>query len=114
DLRGNQGITDIAPKLLIYNDKTIYNVLPKFGDLILEHRLHETKRKTYKAVGWVSQPKDQRTIPSYIQSYGMSDANRKQDFENLRDYLKMAALQKGDSIQQKQVFIYGGILKTLR
>ncbi|WP_372814985.1 UvrD-helicase domain-containing protein, partial [Paenibacillus sp.] len=114
DLRGNSGIPDIAPKLLIYNDETILNVLSKFGDLIYEHRLHEMKRAIYKAIGGVAQAKDRRTIPSYFHSYGMPDVNRQLDFESLCDYLKMAAVHKGDSIRQKQLLIYRGILKSIR
>ncbi|OPH56200.1 hypothetical protein BC351_28955 [Paenibacillus ferrarius] len=114
ELKGNTSVPDIAPKLLIYNDETISNVLPTFGDLIFEHRLHETKRTIYKAIGWVGQPKDRRTLPSYFQSYGMPDVNKQQDFESLTDYLKMATIQSGDSIRNIQMLINRGILKSLR
>ncbi|MED4779352.1 UvrD-helicase domain-containing protein [Brevibacillus choshinensis] len=114
DLKGNLNVPDIAPKLLIYNDETILNVIPKFGDLIFEYRLHEMKKTIYKAIGWVSQGKERRTIPSYFQSYGLPDVNKKQDFYSLCDYLKMAVLQQGDSIKQKHLLIYRGILKSLR
>lgn len=114
ELVGNDLIPNISPKIIVFSDDTITKVLPKFGELIFDHGLHEQTGNVFKAVGGVGQAKDKRTIPSYFQSYGLPDIKKKQDFESLIDYILMALRDKSDSVKTKQILIYRGILKSLR
>lgn len=115
DLRGNPAIPNINPKIIVFDDTSISQVIPKFGDLIYDNKLHMINKKIFKAIGWVGQTNTNRTLPSYFEPYGKLGGNKKQDFDSLRDYLKAAQdNQKGSSIAVIRLFIYRGLLKGLR
>jgi len=115
DLNGNPAIVNINPKLIVFDDSSIADVIPKFGDLIFERGLHTFGKKIYKAVGWVGKPNPRRTLPSYFDSFGKLGGKQKQDFVSLMDYLKVARdCHQGESIAAIRQFILAAILKSLR
>ncbi|MGG3284392.1 UvrD-helicase domain-containing protein [Paenibacillus solani] len=114
NLRGNPAVPNISPKLIVFDDATISQVIPKFGDLIFEKDLHRTDKKIFKAVGWVSKPNSRHTIPSYFNSYGKLGGKQKQDYESLLDYIKVANDNRRDSIAELQKILIRAILKCLR
>jgi DNA helicase-2/ATP-dependent DNA helicase PcrA len=115
DLKGNSNIPNIAPKLIVFDDSSISKAIPVFGDFILEYKLHELKRKVFKAVGWVGQSNGQRSISDYYEPYGKSELKRRHDYDCLADYLKMAiGEERGDSIEVKRSLIFKAMLKSLR
>lgn len=115
NLNGNPAIENINPKLIVFDDSSITDVIPRFGDLIIENSLHTLEKKIYKAVGWVGKPNIRRTLPSYFDSFGKLGGKQKQDYESLLDYLKVARdHQRGESIATIRQFIIAAILKSLR
>lgn len=113
DLKGNPNIPNIKPKIIVFDDSSISNVIPKFGELIIENKLFQLKRTVFKAVGWIGQPNGKRAINDYYEPYNKSSVNKKLDFDCLYDYLKMAQNQ-GISAETKRVLIMRALLKCLR
>ncbi|WP_204407598.1 hypothetical protein [Brevibacillus laterosporus] len=115
DLIGNHAIPNLPPKIIVYDDTSISKVISKFGDLIYDNNLHLCNKKIYKAIGWVGQPNIRRTLPSYFESYGKLGGNRREDFDSLHDYLKVARdHQRDESIAIIRRNILKVILKSLR
>lgn len=88
ELGGHDQIA-IAPKILVFDDANIQNVLPTFGRLILENELSDDKYP-FKAVGRVGIPKDdpkKHTISSYFSTYRKEDSSSQQP-NTLRGLLK--------------------------
>lgn len=115
NLNGNPDIENTNPKLIVFDDSAIADVIPRFGDLIIENNLHTVGKKIYKAVGWVGKPNIRRTLPSYFNTFGKLGGKQKQDYESLQDYLKVARdHQRGESISIMRKFMLAAILKSLR
>jgi hypothetical protein len=114
-LNGNPAIENIQPKFIVFDDSSIANVIPKFGDLILENNLDSAEKKIYKAVGWVGKTNTKRTIPSYFESFSISGRKEKEDYDSLLDYLKAVRdRQHGQSVSTFRKYIIAIILKCLR
>lgn len=115
DLTGNAAIENIHPKLIVFDDSSIANVIPKFGDLILDHNLDTADKKVFKAVGWVGKSNTNRTIPSYYETFGVLGGREKEDYFSLLDYLAAARnRQQGHSLSTSRKYIIAAILKCLR
>lgn len=107
-LTGNAKIPNIAPKIIVFTDEKIQDVLKKFGELIIDNNLHLEKRKVFKAVGWVGKEKgDNHTLPSYFTGYNKTMQVKKLDFENLKSYLQPAS---DDVISKQGVNFYRKLL----
>ncbi len=89
EIKGNSGIDNIDPKIIIFNDSNINKVLNKFVDLIIDNKIYLLNRKKYKVIGWVGKEKEaRRTIPSYYNNYNRTTQLKKLDFSYLEDYLR--------------------------
>jgi len=128
---------EIKPYLILFEDSQIQDVITKFKDLILEHKLHipETTRLKpekikFKAIGWVGQDKDEETkdgqkkhvLKDYFEANTYrKDSRTKETFDNLADYLLKHELSKNESRaaqpQTSKVYkdaITNSFLKVLR
>lgn len=128
---------DIKPYIILFEDSQIKEVITKFKDLILEHKLHipETtgqnpKNIKFKAIGWVGQDKDEETkdrqtkhvLKHYFEDNAYKkDSKTKETFDNLADYLlKQELPQRKDYKKQFQtskiymIALTNAFLKVLR
>jgi len=87
-ITGNGKQNGIAPVFIVYDDKTIQQVLNKFAEIIIKNNLHQNEKKVFKAVGWRGKPHDtKRTIPSYWNGYSKEIKVKRTEFNNLKSYL---------------------------
>lgn len=110
---------EIKPYIILFEDSQILEVIKKFKDLILEHKLHIPKttgqkpgKIKFKAIGWVGQDKDEETkdgqkkhvLKHYFEENTYKkDSKTKETFDNLADYLlKQELPQKKDGEEQFQ------------
>lgn len=94
DMKGNDIIRDIQPKIIIYEDNEILEILPRFARLIIENGLQIDARNIFKAVGKVGQvhQKGNITIPSYFPTYKKKvPTHRKKEF--LSDFINKDVIE---------------------
>ena len=109
---------EIKPYIIFFENSKIKDVIIKFKDLILEHKLHipETTRQKsdrikFKAVGWVGQNKDEKTtsarkIKHVIKHYFeentyKKESKTKETFDNLSDYFLKQVLPKNENGEEQ-------------
>ena len=103
-LEGNAAIREIPPILILFTDDHTRGVIPRFGELIIENRLHLERKKIFKAIGWIAKPHEKhRTIPEYWPRYSREVRLRKEHFSNLWNYL---VPQPNDIIQHEGANVY--------
>ncbi len=110
---------EIKPYIILFEDSQIQNVITKFKDLILEHKLHipettgqKPEKIKFKAIGWVGLDKDEETSSGqkkhvlkhyFEENTYKKDSKTKETFDNLADYLlKQELPQKKDGEEQFQ------------
>lgn len=127
----------IKPYIIVFEDTQIKEVIPKFKDLILEHKLHipettgqKPDKIKFKAIGWVGQDKDETTSSGQIKhvikhyfeenSY-KKESKTKETFDNLADYILKQEIpenEKGEKqYQTSKVYkdaLTNAFLKVLR
>ena len=87
-IKGNGRQNEITPVIIVYDDKTILQVLDKFGEIIIRNNLHQHENRIFKAVGWRGKPHySKRTIPSYWNGYSKKIIAKRTEFSNLKSYL---------------------------
>lgn len=98
NMNGNEDIYDIQPKIIIFNDQNINNVIERFGQIIVDNKLHQLDNKIFKAVGWIGKENSSGkvTISSYFNTYKKDVVNRKR-FKNIRSYLVKGNIEKSNS-----------------
>lgn len=116
EIIGNTSLPDINPKILVFNDQSISRVLSKFAEIIISNNLDFNTKKIFKAVGWVGQVKDKRTIPSYYENYVSKRNAIRQDYDCLKGYLQKcpSEIMKNEVVEHYRYKIIRALLKVLR
>jgi len=128
-LNGNDTI-HIQPAIILFDNPK--DVLPKFGELIIENKLYHRKKYSFKAVGAVAKKHDTKdTILDYFPEYQKNNTNQDVDtliekleiikVDNIRpkDYKKIALdiiknyLKEKSILNNDKVFTKNTILSTL-
>lgn len=70
-MRGNDKINTLNPHIIIFDNSTIHNVVPKYIDILKEHNIKEDKNKKIKIIGKIGTPVSEqyKSISSYIKGY---------------------------------------------
>lgn len=81
----------IHPTIIVFDDPK--QVLAKYGELIVQHgfpqkEVRKGKNNVYKAIGWVKNHEGGKlSISSYWDEYVIEVRSKKEEFENLNEYL---------------------------
>lgn len=87
-ITGNGRQNEINPKIIVYDDNTIQQVLDKFGEIIIRNNLNKHEKKVFKAIGWRGKLHDTKTtIPSYWNNYSKKIKVKRTEFSNLKNCL---------------------------
>jgi len=88
---------DIKPHIIVYDDNSIKQVIPKFAEIIKdlqnEGKIPKKSKHKFMAVGWVKGPKKSSkgdqviTISSYWHDYRIVEQKKSIDHKVLKDYL---------------------------
>jgi superfamily I DNA/RNA helicase len=115
EIIGNTSLPDINPKILVFNDNTISRVLSKFAEIIISNNLNLNEKNVFKAVGWVGQIKDKRTIPSYYNNYVSKRNTTRQDYDCLKGYLQKcpSEIVQNEVVEHYRHKIIRALLKVL-
>jgi hypothetical protein len=103
-LAGNEDVPDIKPIIGAFADRNIQQVIPWFASLILERNLHLEPHCSFKAIGWIGKPHENKhTIPSYWPTYQKELHIKSSDYATLASYLEP---ESDEFIQQNSVNHY--------
>ncbi|MFC7060803.1 UvrD-helicase domain-containing protein [Halobacillus seohaensis] len=110
-LEGNSNIPNIDPVLIVFNETHINKVLPLFGELVIQNKLHVEPNNNFKAIGWVANENSKgHTLIDYWSNFN-KEYKVKNDYNHLKSYLEP---QHYDLIKSKGAKIYRkSILKAL-
>ncbi len=130
ELNGNETI-NIQPTIILFDSPK--EVLPRFGELIIENELHLNEKYSFKAIGAVAKQHDTKdTILDYFPEYQNNNTNQEVDtlieklaiieVENIRpkDYKKIVLdilknyLKEKNILNNDKVFTKNTILSTLQ
>ncbi|MBN8682360.1 MAG: ATP-dependent helicase [Chitinophagales bacterium] len=108
---------EIKPYIIFFEDSQIKEVIIKFKDLIIEHKLHipeitgqNPEKIKFKAIGWVGQDKDEETSTGQIkhvlkhyfkENIYKKESKTKETCDNLADYLLKQALPKNENGEEQ-------------
>ena len=56
ELTGNPDVPNIEPTIIAFDDQYVQQVIPRFGDLIIDNQLQQQSRCCFKAIGWIGKP----------------------------------------------------------
>ena len=116
NLTGNSSIPNINPTLIVFSDSSIGEVIPRFGELIINNKLHLEHRKVFKAIGWVTnQNAKGHTLVDYWARFKKNN-DKKVDYKFLISYLKPLPYEeiKVKGAQYYKQSILRGLLKCIR
>lgn len=119
EIKGNSSSDGcIKPKIIVFNDDNINEVLTTYAKIIKENNLLEEDNPIFKAVGFVGKRKDDDKIRlySYYENYRPTKTVRKTDFDCLDGYLQSV---ESDIIEKQGANYYResiirALLKILR
>lgn len=110
---------NIKPHIIVFDNKNIGQVIPKFAELIKkyqeEDKIPYNPKYKFMAIGWVKTQKDdgKLTVPSYWKNYQVSISKKNIDFKVLKDYLIF--IEKGNnSLNHIRDNILNAFLKVTR
>lgn len=114
NLVGNSTRINIKPQMLLFDDKTIKKVLPKFAEIIIKNNLHIKKNAIFKAVGWRKDISDEKNkgkgIISYFDNFQVKFQKNQTDFNCLEDYINHSP----EEIEDKGlVVLFQGVLNVI-
>lgn len=68
---GNDTINTLNPHIIIFDNDTIHNVVPKYLDILKEYNIKEDKNKNIKIIGKIGTPVSEqyKSISSYVKGY---------------------------------------------
>ncbi|WP_336047083.1 UvrD-helicase domain-containing protein [Solibacillus ferritrahens] len=114
NLKGNPYIKNIRPKILVYSNKTIQNVLPYFGSLIEKNNLYDIGNTVFKAVGYVTKKHDgdKITLPSYFEKYTKKQEYKIQ-YNSLGEYIIAIKKLETSNVNEARKLLVECILKCL-
>lgn len=70
-MKGNYKINTLKPHIIIFDNSTIHNVVPKYIDILEEYNIKEDENKKIKIIGKIGTPVSEqyKSISSYIKGY---------------------------------------------
>jgi DNA helicase II / ATP-dependent DNA helicase PcrA len=110
---------NIKPKILIFNDKNINQVLPIYSKCIQtcieDGSIESFPKNYYKAIGWTKEKEDDGKlgIVDYFNSYKVINVKTKIDYPTLDCYLKIFDVDK-KTLESIRKSILNAIIKILR
>lgn len=71
ELKGNENIETLNPHIIVFNDKTIQNVVPKYLEILNKYDIKEESSKKVKVIGklGLSVTSPNKSISSYVKGY---------------------------------------------
>jgi hypothetical protein len=105
----------IKPRIIVYDNDTITNVISLFAKLIKDLNLHTIKKRPFLAIGWRKehQDSDKYGIKDYCPQFEVNKHRQKIDYSNLKSYLVFYDKDK-KSLTELRKNILNGFLKILR
>lgn len=117
-IEGNNNSEDqIKPKIIIFNDETVEEVLPKYAQIIKENNLLKINKPVFKAVGFVGKKREDNklTLSSYYKNYNPTKKIKKKDFDSLSGYLSSIYIETNyDEANVYRKIIIRALLKVLK
>jgi len=119
-LEPNPNQPSLSPHILLFDSGDEQAVLPAFGALIREHRLHELENPIFRAVGWVGKDKTKEgrvCLRYYHPEYQKMLSNRSQWFGTLRSYVQAMDMLLRDAPQNGEALFdmaLAGLVRALR
>ena len=110
---------DILPHLIVYDDKNIQNVIPKYSEIINHLRIEEKKiplsENVFKAIGWRKNhdDKDKIGIGNYFHEFDMLTHDSRTEHSYLGHYL-INNRKSNNSLTLIHANIISAFLKILR
>lgn len=70
-MKGNDKINTLNPHIIIFDNSTIHNVVPKYIDILEGYNIKEDENKKIKIIGKIGTPVNEqyKSIASYIKGY---------------------------------------------
>ncbi len=117
ELTGNEQNGEIQPYIILFDDDTKTNVIPTFGNLIIEHRLIEKGNRIFKTVGWrkhIDNKTDvQLALNDYWEGYEEEKQIKKSHFNCLKAYLQNIQLDDNFKTSFELKPFFDGIMNSL-
>lgn len=119
-LKPNPAQVSVPPHLLLFDCGDEQKVLPTFGSLIRELRLHELDEPIFKAIGWVGKNNTEEgkvCLPYYHPEYQKVFSNNSRSYGTLLSYTQaMGRLINGDPQNGGALFdtALSGLVHALR
>lgn len=105
----------IKPRIIVYGDDTITEVIPKYAEIIRGLGLTATKRKPFVAIGWRKEHPEagKYGIKNYHTQFEANRHRQKIDYSNLKSYL-IYYDRDNKALSGIRKNIINGFLKILR
>lgn len=92
DMNGNPAIADVPSRIILFNQPRISDVLPHFGNLLIDANIPLLSNKPAKAIGWVKETEAadgqiRNCIQAYWNGYSLVNRISRKEFSNLNEYL---------------------------
>jgi len=110
---------DIKPHIIVYNDSTVKNVIPKFAEIIKKFqdngKIPKKPKHKFMAIGWIKKIKEENkiTIPSYWNDFVTVNTKKQINYKTLKDYLVYFEKDK-NTLNSIRKNILNAFLKILR
>lgn len=117
NVKGNEQIIEIKPKLLVFNQSNIENVLKYFSEIIIQNNLHQIENAIFKAVGRVGKkhPEGKITIPSYFPLFNKDNSkNVKTRYNSLQEYIVALQRFEQNGVSESRRIFVNLLLHSLR
>ena len=118
EMRGRNDDQNIPPVMILFDNNTIGQVLPRFAEVIEEYTVSgafNDNNNPIKAIGWSSSHDDPNKlgITDYHVYYSKINVAQKMDYQNLNSYLLNFNKSKG-TLEPIRKNILNAFLKVLR
>lgn len=118
-IEGRNQIEDVSPTVLVFNEKTIKNVIPTFASNIKVHkeagRIPVTPMHPIKALGWTREHTTvgKLGIKDYFNGFSTAESKSKIDYSNLASYIQFYDKEKG-TLEPIRKNLLNAFLRVLR
>lgn len=110
---------EIKPHIIVFDNTTIKNVIPKFSEIIVEFQengnIPEQAFNSFKAIAWRKENEDADKIglSDYWSDYSVAGYKKQIDFKVLKDYLLFLDKEK-KTLESVRKNILNALLKVMR
>ncbi|MCX6236102.1 MAG: UvrD-helicase domain-containing protein [Bacteroidia bacterium] len=110
---------DIKPHILVFDDSTKENVIPRFAEIIIqlqaEGKIPSPSKHKFMAIAWRKEHEDSDKLglSDYWNNYSVSNLKTKIDYKVLKDYLLFYDRTK-DTLESIRKQVLNALLKILR